>query len=864
VSNGARDTVGTIDRPRLRAALDESSARVVLIVGPAGYGKTTLARQWVAESHQDASWYQCTEASADVAALAVGIARATTGLFPDGAQLIESRLRSATSDSADPSALVELILSGPQATTVPLLVLDDYHYLIRSGPAEQLVAELVTAQAVRLLICSRRRPSWASARRLLYGEIDEIGRGELAMTQDEVAEMLGHDTATLSGLCEIAEGWPAVVGLAARSRDLSLTGARRLPTELYEFFAEELYQALTAQLRDDLHRLVMLPSSAHRDLEPFFGSRAVSVIEELTRLGFLTPNGQADATNEPSFDLHPLLRDFVEEKIADASRAVVEEEASRIIESLLGAEAWDEAFSVLRKFGMPRFLPDLIERGLWHLLRDGRLSTVDEWLNVAHQFRLKLAVTDLAHAELLLRRGAWMQAIRLASDAADSLGPGHPLASRALNCAARAAHFSDRSDLATRLHRRALEAARRPEDVRQSLWGKFIAENSIDLMDEARKTLDEYDQLEVCDDDDLLRRMSGRLVFAARHGPLQPMVEAAPSSLLVLGAAKDPMTRTGFLQIFAYAMALAARYEDAREAAIAEIEEARRYRLDAIEVHALCALAMAEIGLRQTRAAATVLGRAEEKLRGVDDVHARMNIAALRMRIALLDGNHPAAFTEADRIWSRMPNAGVHGDLLATRGLVHVCAGDSATARDLVDNAQRATHHIETRVTAECVRAAALLADGDRAAVTASAEALRCAETTGAYDPFVISYRCFPALIGAIGLSDARGRMAWLMEQLGDRTLAEEYKLVSRRDQDQDFLSKREREVLDLVARGLTNREIARSLWISESTAKVHVRHIFDKLHVRTRTAAALKAREIADAEASQTATATNSGEDAR
>ena len=54
-------------------------------------------------------------------------------------------------------------------------------------------------------------------------------------------------------------------------------------------------------------------------------------------------------------------------------------------------------------------------------------------------------------------------------------------------------------------------------------------------------------------------------------------------------------------------------------------------------------------------------------------------------------------------------------------------------------------------------------------------------------------------------------------------------------------LTNRELEVLELLQEGLSNREIAEKLFISESTAKLHVRHILGKLGVRTRTAAALK-----------------------
>jgi DNA-binding NarL/FixJ family response regulator len=52
-------------------------------------------------------------------------------------------------------------------------------------------------------------------------------------------------------------------------------------------------------------------------------------------------------------------------------------------------------------------------------------------------------------------------------------------------------------------------------------------------------------------------------------------------------------------------------------------------------------------------------------------------------------------------------------------------------------------------------------------------------------------------------------------------------------------LSARENEVYELMSEGLTNRQIAERLFLGESTVKVHVRHIFEKLGVRTRTAAA-------------------------
>jgi DNA-binding NarL/FixJ family response regulator len=69
----------------------------------------------------------------------------------------------------------------------------------------------------------------------------------------------------------------------------------------------------------------------------------------------------------------------------------------------------------------------------------------------------------------------------------------------------------------------------------------------------------------------------------------------------------------------------------------------------------------------------------------------------------------------------------------------------------------------------------------------------------------------------------------------------------TKRRPNASLLTPREREVLGLVSQGLTNKEIASALFVSEATAKVHVRHIFEKLGVRSRTEAALRVMEIAE-----------------
>jgi LuxR family maltose regulon positive regulatory protein len=58
-------------------------------------------------------------------------------------------------------------------------------------------------------------------------------------------------------------------------------------------------------------------------------------------------------------------------------------------------------------------------------------------------------------------------------------------------------------------------------------------------------------------------------------------------------------------------------------------------------------------------------------------------------------------------------------------------------------------------------------------------------------------------------------------------------------------LTPREREVLQLIAQGLSNREISERLFLALSTVKGHNRIIFDKLQVKNRTEATVRAREL-------------------
>ncbi|WP_245811328.1 response regulator transcription factor [Ekhidna lutea] len=80
----------------------------------------------------------------------------------------------------------------------------------------------------------------------------------------------------------------------------------------------------------------------------------------------------------------------------------------------------------------------------------------------------------------------------------------------------------------------------------------------------------------------------------------------------------------------------------------------------------------------------------------------------------------------------------------------------------------------------------------------------------------------------------------WLGMKLFNKNTSEKY------DGSKLGLSKREVEVLELLAQGFSNQEVADKLFVSLNTAKTHISNIYTKLNVKRRTQAIQKARDLA------------------
>jgi LuxR family maltose regulon positive regulatory protein len=817
--------------------LDETTARIILLSAPAGYGKTTLAQQWLAGRPN--AWYRGTPASADVAALALGLAVAASEIVPGADDRLRERLRATNHPEEETDILAELLAEDlkawpPQAW----LAIDDYQFSMEVEAAERFVATLIELAPVRLFVTSRTRPTWATARRVLYGELLELERHVLAMSDEEAREVLEHRGEHASTLVERAEGWPAVIGLAALTDSRALP-KDELPAELYEYFAEEVYLQAEPAVRWGLCQLAIAPTITTEVAQTLFGEETgLLILEHAERLGVLGPD------SGKRYALHPLLRRFLEAKVREHGTEAVSRVVSQLEDFLLSRSAWDDAFWLIERWGDQAHIERLIEAAAERLLAEGRSRTLERWLEFAKSHQVQSPVIDLAGAETAFRRGEFRLAEALAVRSAQTFPPKHPLAARAYFRAGQSASLTNRLDLALALHRRAQQFAREPVELREALLGQLFA--AIDLESDAvGDILRELDRFEGEGPTAILRLTTSRLYVASRLGGMDQAVRHGDAAIPLLTEVDDPLIRTAFLHMLGGGMVIAARYDEANSYCRRAIAEARKFRLPFAVPHACVSAANAETGRRNFRRADALLAEAEALGSQTADEHTALNVAAarLRLRIAKSVLDEPLGIDSAELDTATPAMLSEYLGLLA---LTSALRGDRGRAYRYIDQVNEASKYLEGRSLAAWARVVADHKASAKNVANLARSTFRKLAERGFRDSFVTAYRGEPHLLAFVGQDEELiAAVHRILAVTKDHALAKAVGLpIPKEDLAHGALSRRESEVHRLMAAGMSNREIAETLFITEATVKVHVRRVLQKLGVRSRTEAAIRESE--------------------
>jgi len=211
---------GTVRRLSLLDRLaDGDPRRIISVVAPPGYGKTTLLSQWAEQGGPAFAWVSVDERDNDPKVLLTYVAEALDVIEPVGGRVFDVL---ASAGSSVPGSVVPRLGWAFASMTVPVvLVLDDVHLLHdqECRAALSVLADHVP-EGARLVLAGRTEPPLRVARLRAEGRILEIGPADLSLTCAEAAALL-RDAGLALGTDEVAElhrrteGWPAGLYLAA-------------------------------------------------------------------------------------------------------------------------------------------------------------------------------------------------------------------------------------------------------------------------------------------------------------------------------------------------------------------------------------------------------------------------------------------------------------------------------------------------------------------------------------------------------------------------------------------------------------------------------------------------------------------------
>jgi ATP/maltotriose-dependent transcriptional regulator MalT len=750
---------------------------------------------------------------------------------------MRERLRATDSPESEVGVLAELLAedltSWPEDAWVAF---DDYQYATERPAAEEFVALLLQRAPVRMILASRVRPAWATARRVLYGELLELTQVELSMTEPEASAVLEHPADVL---LERAQGWPAVIGLAAVT-DTDPLPAVDLPPRLFAYFAEEMYRALSPELRDALLKLALAETLGAEVCRLLLGPATVSLIERGVDAGFLIR-----ASNR-ELSLHPLLRAFLRTRLQEGELPHVEQTERELGTFYLRSGRWDDAFALATQLSHPDSLHALLETALEALLSGGRIATLERWVDYATRHSVSGPLVQLAKAHVDARAGRFDRAELLAVEAAQGLERRGDFLANALSVASQAAYFAERQSVALAYLDRARAVTSSSDQLQEILWRAVCVTVDTDTA-QADRFLDEYKSIEDHRPEHVLRASYGTVAVATHAGQLNAVVDRALSLLEFLSETSDPGVRTGYLGAVTTGLVQLGRYREAADVSRICIEEASASHLGFVLPQSYFLAAEAAYGLRRFRQAHGLMGLSLGAVRSTRDLHIEVNNVITGARLFLAEG----APREAVRLTSAALAATISpttaGELDAIRALALTCIGRFADALSAVSAGERKSESKLVHTVTMWVRALVALKRDDSDVAGAIGGAARRMMDSGHVHGFVMAYRAEPLLLSAVRPYVSDSELLRIVERANDRLLAGKAGLpVARsRSKESDGLTRREREVYELLSQGRSNREIARALFISETTAKVHVRHIFEKLGVRTRVEAANKAAEI-------------------
>lgn len=863
-------------RPRLLAQLDRGLAQgLILISAPAGYGKTSLVADWLRQRPAlTAAWLSLDENDNDLDLFLRYLTTTIHNAFPQDRPCANTQTLLNAPQPPPLEAVVGTLIN--DLSRLPrdlLLVLDDYH-LITLPAIQQLVAALIRHLPVtlQLLLITRVDPALPLlTRRRAQQQLQEIRAADLRFALAEARTVLTHttgvevDEATAVLLEEQIEGWIIglqMAGLSLRQQTDPAAFARAFQGRhhrlIMDFLLDEVLAHQPRAVLAFLLQTAVLERLCHSLCAAVLGEHPAGekvALNHIARSGLFLVSLDEEGT---WYRYHPLFRELLLRRLAQdweqVEIAALHQRAGAWLATHGSTEA---ALRHLLTAGDVVTAVTLIEDRRHNMLDQGEMHRLNRWLGL-------LPEDVVARRPALLQLKAWMlrwqakfQTIPALLQQAESLlaqetetavsASAHPDILRGERDALRGemAFFQNAFDRCLAYTQSALDRLPRHYLFAHGMAALFqlLSLQSLGQTEAALR------QLNAWLEDEQLQHHTYRYLLLLGAGAIYgatgdlKRLEQVGQFMLKLGIAEEkPLTITWARHFLGHVYYHWNQLDDAYAhwSAVPEWRYQANFR---VYHEAMMGIALLHHCQGDQARGRQILDTLTQVLLEMNQVQFMPEVEAFRARLALLRGDVGTAmyWMQTGDQPARMPLWFWEANEL-TRVKV-LLAQDTAVTRQeaahLLTTCQQqaeAAANVWLLIQIWALRALLAQAQGQSEKALAAAEqAVRLAEPGG-----------YLRLFTELGLE-----MANLLAQLAARGIAPAYieriQAVFRADQSLEAhaLTSRELEILALLQKGLSDKEIAEKLVVSVLTVKKHNRHIYQKLGVNGRRQAAAKAKTL-------------------
>jgi LuxR family maltose regulon positive regulatory protein len=866
-----------VSRPPLVERLNAGlRRRLTLISAPAGFGKTTLLSEWASRCPRPVAWLSLDEGDNDpvrfLAHLVAALQRVGAIVPDEATELILEASSAPTSTVA--TTLINQIGASKLAF---VLILDDYHLI-----AEQAIHDALTfllehlPPNMHLVIASRADPPLSIARLRARGQLTELRQSDLRFDLHEVSQFLnevmrlGLAPADVRALLSRTEGWIAGLQMAAvsiRGHDArqrthliqDLTGSNRY---IMDYLVEEVLERQPDQVQTFLLQTSVLEqlSGPLCDAVVAEGAQGQQTLEYLDRANlFVIP---LDNRRE-WYRYHRLFGDLLRKRLSQTDptlEATLHRRASAWYESHgYAAAAIDHALSA-EDF---RRAADLMEQTAEKTVMRSELVTFLRWVaRLPDELLAARPSLGVLHAWALLLTGRWVEA---ADSYLEQPATGTDIASwKMAPIRALMALFQGRVPAAAEMSRRALEELPRRESFLRNIaaWNLSLSQLAEGDVSAGRQTLEELVQVsqQTGNYSVAVMAMTSLALLQRRLGRLREaevlyrraLELAADEQGNQLPIASEPLMGLGEIWREWNDLSLATKYLEQG------IESAQRWaETSALDGYmSLVRVKQSQGDVEGARNVLLLAQQMAEQFDGTDLDDLMVDLLRLRLSIAQGDiasaehwtGQRPGdKYLHPEEGESGFGFVRSHMDkyerlLLARLRIAQQRPSDAVSLLEPLLALTQSLRRVDLLIEVEVLRALALQQLEDQDQALASLEhALNLAQPGGYVRIFV----------------DEGPPMARLLYRAAERGMAPEYagQLLAAFpaapaaeppvSEMVEPLSNRELDVLQLIAEGLSNRQIAARLFLALPTVKWHSSNIYGKLGVSSRTQAVTRARAL-------------------